>query len=754
MAEDYTPDAIVHLGSGRVEPPPEQQMSLADLAQTTRAKQAPKIAPMKQTTRGDDLMAKAESLSALTDDETEQGRLFMQSKQVIDAKMNEDPEYADRLMQKFSRLEGKELMDAFINESDQIQIQFLKENDPQHFTSAEAGKAGMINTMLFGQLTKVMGGAGALIQGRPYDEVVREFANKFRLMEKAFPGSNMAGQAAGFLMPGSPAKLLFEKVSQAGGKAMTALFTKIANNPKLMEKTVQMFGNAGFEAGEKILNAAVSNASGAGTYGFVKGTLGKDLQGLSLDRGAEEGMKDAAIGAGTTVALHGLGYGVKAAVKPIASYVQSMSGTSAKALRAYNANPGALSEAAGTEQEISEDIVAYLQNYKRSRLPESAQARTLLDNMNGEVDVNRMLSFMRSAPKNPKPSEVASWQKLSQWADYVEGQITQAGGKNGKVSPGALRDIIDDLQQVGFDADAPLVNAFLRNAQRKGNQALREFVKTQGGEISQNYTDLMGKAAEKHKIAKYLRAQMGFSKRGGVEDIEVITRKAERFVETMFGKNRQIQLQRMAQFDEKWGTNFVEKAEMAHYARELAPRGAPSEEVTGVPLWTSRHETGKASTGAIKGLFNLGVGASIGKMVGDPALGAAVGATVAVGNAAASSPRIGAAIIGASDRISGFVDYMLSNPKALEAVTKSGPPPVRAAAQEILNTLRRDGPISAAGVTRLVADSPFFLGLVHQFDLADKKRTGSARSGFISKKQSQSDTEIATPQTGPNGGVK
>lgn len=708
----------------QVETPAAPPPSLSQLAVQTRAK-ASKPAAAPPPVRGDDLMVRAQAEHSLNDDETQLIKRFKLSKELIDAKMQQDPAYGEAVMGRLQNHEGEKLVQAMMDEGDEIKIEFLKAEDPKRFTSAEAANASFFNTVTFGQLSRIMGGAGALIEGRPYEEVVEEQAEKLRLLSKAFPKSNMAGTAVGFLLPGSPVKALFEKAAGFGAKGAGALLSRISQNPNLLQKVVQ---------------SAAGGAAGAGSVGMVQGTLGSDLQGLSFDRGAETALAaaegGALLGAALPVASAGLSAGARAAapaVKAVARKVsdtvargvEQLSGTSVEALRAYNKNPQALREAAGSEAEVGRELVSFLQNAKKSQLPESKLARELLPTM-PHVDGSKLIAFMRTKPANLRPDQVPAWEELSgKWAEWVEKQITLKGGSVKKVPGLVMREIVDDLQSVGFDRNNPALNVLLRQAQSVGNDAIKTMA-AGAGKVGETYLGLMGKAAEKQGILKFLRGQMGIPKRG-VPDPAVVEGKAQSFVTRLFGKSNEVRLARMRDLDAKFGTNFVENAQNARYAAELGPKGKPST--------FSNLSTGKAVMGSVTG-------------------GAVGGPVGAVAGAVASSPRAGAAIIGASDKITGFIRRMVANPEALARLGKSGATPlaVRRIADEISKTIVKDGPISAAGVTRLVADTPFFVGLVHAFDLAERSQeTGTAKRAVV-RMQGADASQIATPQTVPSGG--
>ena len=703
------------------ETPEAQAPSLIQVAGKVRAETKPKA---QSPARGDDLMAEAQGALSLNDEENEIVKRFTTSKELVDTRMQQDPAYAEVVMQRLQKHEGETLVQAMIDEADDIKIEFLKRSDPGHFNSEEAARAGAFNTATFGQLTRIMGGAGVFLQGRKYEEVVREQGEKFRLMAKAFPKSNLAGQAAGFLIPGSPVKMLFEKAAGLGAKGAGALLSRMVKDPNLLTKAVQSGAGGGL---------------GAATIGGIQGTAGSDMQGIDLDRGAETALSAGAGGLAFGVALPlasaGLVSGatkaapyVRAATKAVSNSVargvEQLSGVSVGALRAYNKDPKAIRGASNSEGAIASELVDFLQNSRKSLLPESKLARELLPQM-PDVDGSGLIKFMKTPPPNLRPDQMEAWSQVKgKWAEWVENRIKLGGGSGNKVPAKVMREIVDDLQDVGFDKNAPFLNVLLRQAQRVGNDSIRTMAGA-AGKNGEKYLQLMEKAAEKQGILKFLRGQMGIPKRG-VPDPAVVQQRAQNFVTRIFGKNKEAALSRMRDLDTKFGTNFVEQAQNANYASQLGPGGKPA--------LFSNLNTGKAALGVVTG----------GAMGGTPG---------AIAGSAASSPKAGAFIVGSSDKITGFIRRMVANPAALDRLGKGNAAPlaVRTIALEISRTINKDGPISAAGVTRLVADTPYFLGLVHAFELAERQQEKGTAERAVVRMQHNSGEQLATPQTNPKG---
>lgn len=840
------------------------------------AKQTPESSPapvaIAQSTqteppkRGDDLMAKAMGHAQVSDDETRLAKLFFDSHQMVNAKMQADPEYAAKIAPELQKLTGKghEFSQKIIDEADDMKIKAM-ESDPK-FNADQAANFAFFNTATFGQLSKIFGKAGELIDGRPYEETVNEYAEKMRLLKKAYPKTNLAYEALAYLVPGSPVKALFGKAAQFGekiGELIGPMTTKLANNPEILNK---------------LITSASSVGAGAAAVSGVEGAAGTNLQKFSLDRGIEHSLKSGYNGAllgflapaaagiaggAAEVATPYVRTAVRKAGDVVDNVVSGVTGVEANALRAFNKNPSALKSAAGTEDKIGADLTDFLFNQKKARLPEHDAADQLLDAL-PNVDASKMVNYLRSYKKGANPKLDSQIDLLHEWADRLEQQLAPGAKKvannyissqqaaiesaaaqkvsalqesiarkraiinstieiQGKgvvgtaekaqgaalksaeasanttsnlleiqknaaqrlkmldadlakgmseieafkvsslaqikkdatklasesvgselknVSARKMREAVSDLQDAALDQFGEQSNLYvsaLKVASRRGRVDLVETARNAGGEAGKNYADLMDKVSEKVGLLKYVGKQLG-------RTVEAQEKNSERFISTMFGKNKTLLRQRMGELDQKFGTNFLELAEHANAAKQVGKGG--------VPGILPASPTGKSLLGT--GLSSS-IGGGVGALVAGPAGAVAGGAIGGAIGTAASSPRAGAAIIGMSDSISGFVNRMVANPEAVARLagrmTAKGnyagaarlnvPIEIRALSDQIYKAFQKDGPISAASSTRLIADTPYFLGLVHYFDVAERQQTGQGAISGIAKQKTQSN-EIST----------
>ncbi len=726
--------------------------SLVDLARSAKPPAAPAPAPI----RGDDAITNARNLAKPSPEEARLASLYTQSEQIIQGEIQSNPKLGEELGAKIDALtKAGKLQDVsglIIDEADKVKIRELQKENPSWFTSKDAASAGFLNEATFGQLTKVIGGL-ATIRGQNYEDVVAQKAEQFRLLSKAFPGWSTVGKVASYLTPGSPARALFEGAASLGSKAvMTAatasLFKKVATDPGFLTK---------------VAASAAAGAFGAGAVEGTKGTLGTDLQELNLDRGAGEAAQAFAVGGlagGSIPVITEAGSQVVGALsKPIsrmarnmsdsvAKQVQDLSGTPKEALRAFNRDPEAMRAAAGKDFVRSEKLKNFIEAVDDSRLPERQAADGVLVNFK-DVDAKKLVDFLKSAHGGNDPQVAGQANIVRQWGDNFANKFAKAADETvavnpnsltpieSKVVPGAvdsrvsapqLRQWVDEMQAAAskfYGKDAPFAAEKIKEAAAMGRQMLLDAAKTEGAN-GVAYTQNMAKAAEKRDVVGFLMDRMGKS------DVSREMR-AKGFYKSIFGTNNTAIELRLRDLDQKFGTTFWDEAKQSFFSRQLGDKGAPA--------LLPQQQTGKSLLGIVLG-------------------GVTKGPVGAVTGGLASSPRVGAAAIGVSDTVSGFVRQMLAKPEVLarlagraEAGGNSAavaqlrvPEEVRKIAQSLSSTLTKDGPISAASTTRLIADTPYFVGLVHYFDVADRQAQKKGTVNAIQRNAYENNPNIAAPR--------
>lgn len=701
---------------------------------------AAKPPPRQTATPGDAVMAQANALLNPKPEELTIATRISQSHDMVLEKMSQDPQYHDRVATELGNLKGPAVANRLVDLADEIKIENLKKTEPELFNGPVAALYGFSNSAMFGQLSRLQGYAGQVIQGRPAEEIMAEQGEKLRLIQKAFPKSDITGKVLSFMIPGSPVKAVFGRVTNWTGKGIANLLAEASKNPSLLEKLA-----AGVTAG----------ATGAGTVGLISGTLGQDNQEVSFDRGVESSLRDAKQGALWSALLPVAGVAAKKVgaaasggiANGVANFVEQVSGTPASALRAYNQRGAAIRQASDPKfvSSLAEELTDFLQG-KKASLPEVQQANQLLPKI-GEVDASKVIRFLERAKTMLRPDDKQYAARFDEWITRLKGMAPEISDPSGlvrrpgveKMSAQTLRQFVDDIQATARDAYGKDSNSYLsalKVAGRIGRLAIVDKAASLGTTEGDTYVALMRQAASKRGILEFLMRRLG-------RDEGTMATRAEGFLNNLFGKNKTFIQQRMEALDAKFGTNFSELAENAKVAAQLGPGGQPQ--------WLPTQKTGATMLGQSLGAAVGGVaGGAAGFLMGHglAAAGqAAVGAGGAgfalskVGQAAGaviSSPKTGAFLIGNADRITGFVKALTSDPATLGELAKTNRfgVEVRRMAVELSDTLDKHGPISTGSLTRVLADTPFFFGLVHGFDR-------------IKEEQSERKTESVLKKYGP-----
>lgn len=690
-------------------PPPAPSRSLTELQAQLRP--APKPEP-----RGDDLIATANATNTGTEEQKYAVKRFAQGQEMIQARLDSDEAWAEKYgpeLQKLAETGDETYINRVLDLADDLKIEALKQSNPEIFSPAKAGLLSLTNTATLGQLSRLTGLA-QMSAGKDYDQSVEDAAERIRLLQREYPKASFAGAAAAFLTPGSPAKILFSKIAGLTGKATAAVLGPVAKNPTMLQAILR--------------TGAASGAAGAADGAF-RGLVGQDLDSLSLDRSVDQGILGGMVGGGMGALSPVAGAVANKTIVPLAEKVgefgsrvaEGLSGMSAEALRASKTRGAQIGAAAGTEREIaiglrnriSEDAAAHI---------ESKAARAALEKVAVEVDITPLLGRMRKAPEISRPDQAAAgtFPKMAEWADFAEAKLAKMGYAPNKAPLSAVRQLVDEFQS-GLDElgayNQSTPKEFL--AQLKGYGAqLRKVVldgasSTAGGAEGKTYVELMKKAATKASFAEKLVKRMGKDEETGA-----------RFIQNLFGKNNEVAKLRLQKLDEMYGTNFYERAKDAYFARQIGGPNSPGAKLSMLPMQT----TGRSMLGAAAG----GAGYLASDMIGEfaPDMGRA-GKVLSAAAVAASSPRAARAMLGASDNITGLVRQVFANPSALErmATGRGVSKDVQMIAKEVVGTLKKDGPISAASTLRAVADTPFFLPFVHYYEIQSRKNDRKAVTG-------------------------
>jgi len=256
------------------------------------------------------------------------------------------------------------------------------------------------------------------------------------------------------------------------------------------------------------------------------------------------------------------------------------------------------------------------------------------------------------------------------------------------------------------------------------------------------YRTLMDRAAQKTSLVVRLQKQLG-------RNTDNWQAKAETLLDQMFGKNKALAKDIMSQIDDAYGTDFVARSQLVKWGEQLGGN-------QGKPALMPVQQTGAASKA---GWAGAKIGSTIGTVLGTAAggasgavKGAVIGGGIGGGIAQViASPRVAVQVLGSSGKISGFLNAVIDAPEALAAVAGRSPigkninvpTPIRDVAKEIYGTLLKDGPVSAGSTMRLVADTPYFFGLVHYFDKAQRAAEAATSGKIMAREYQRRETEIA-----------
>lgn len=384
-----------------------------------------------------------------------------------------------------------------------------------------------------------------------------------------------------------------------------------------------------------------SLAAGGGALGLVRSLGAKGLGALSA-AGAVEGAGSAAIHQADNVAqgravsplaaaaevttgaaLPGVGAGIAKVAKwgnaGLGKMAESLSGVSEEALRTHGAGFGKgakqLQQAAGSQHEIGKKLVGMLDDLD-SFLPEKQVVDDALQQMPA-VNVAGTINRLQSAKSG---GALASSRATNAKIDELASDLTAAADEAGNIPAAKFREIrkeIDDLVGDAFGKESGKYVSALKEARY---QMADDLVKTAETSGMPEYADAMRSMAGKLRKADDLKAFLGKS-------AQTREQRAESFVSTLFGKNKEERRKAVESMGEIFGEDFIAQSKLAHLAAELGEEGK-----AGI---LPRQFTGRSLLGPLGG-------GGAGFLVG--------GAPGAMVGGALSSPRIagGALTLGAA----------------------------------------------------------------------------------------------------------
>lgn len=410
---------------------------------------------------------------------------------------------------------------------------------------------------------------------------------------------------------------------------------------------------------------------------------------------------------------------------------------------------------AGQEFNIGDDLVDFLTS-KKSKLPEVRAAHKLLDDHAEkipDIDLRVVFDYLDKVSKIVRPDQSGQAKALEGWKKWMLRKARvpvaakpKASGlvdpKGKKITPALpvqkttikakdAIDVIEDIQDMVRSKYGKEDNPFLAKHLIRAGRILRLQVRGATDRVKElnvngknQYKLLMDEAADRRRVLSFLEKQLG-------RDVATREKRAESFVANIFGKRKTLVQARLKKLDQKYGTNFSERARLADLAKQF---GEQFEQTGRIPL-LPQFGTG-ANLTALGLLGSAGVGGAVaGAASFIPGLGPLVSGATGLGAAMVTSPRFAVRLLGTSGKIKDFVQVMTGNMDIVNNISKNPAvhETVRGLAKQIIDVNKRSGPIAASGVLRLAADTPYFVGLVNAFDLSAQQREKRAGSRVVNR---------------------
>lgn len=303
--------------------------------------------------------------------------------------------------------------------------------------------------------------------------------------------------------------------------------------------------------------------------------------------------------------------------KLLGKAAEEFSGVSEEALRTYGTGLGdgakKIREAAGTQHDIGQKLVNMLDKLD-DYLPEKEIVDKALNEM-PPVNVTKTLETLEGAKSGGvlKSSRDVN-EKIAGLVDDLRAATDEAGN----IPAQAYREIRKELDVLAGDAFGKESNKFISAVKQARHQMADDLVKTAEASGNPEYIDAMQSMAKKLQTADNLKSFLGKS-------AQTREQRAESFVSTLFGKNKEERQKAVQAMGEIFGQDFIEQSKLAHLAAELGEGGKPS--------LLPRQFTGRSALGPV---FSGG-------------LIAAGGGPLSAIPTALSSPRLSSLALGATD---------------------------------------------------------------------------------------------------------
>lgn len=373
--------------------------------------------------------------------------------------------------------------------------------------------------------------------------------------------------------------------------------------------------------------AALGLAGRAGLTGLKAATAAGALEGVTsagihqADRavqGQDVNLQDAALEVGLSAAMPGAAKAVGAAAKGgarlgnklLGRAAEELSGVSEEALRTYGFGFGEgakkLQAAAGTQHQTGQKLVSMLDNLD-DFLPEKEVVDKALQEMPA-VNVANTIQRLQGAKTG---GALASSRATNAKIDELVTDLAGAADQQGNIPAAKFREIRKEIDELVGDAFGKESGKYVSALKEARHQMADDLAKTAEASGRPEYAEAMRSMAQKLRKADDLKTFLGKS-------AQTREQRAESFISTLFGKNKEERRRAVQAMGEIFGEDFLEQSKLANLAAELGDDGRAG--------LLPRQFTGRAALG--------------------PALGAGLGYAAGIAPAtpafALSSPRIAA----------------------------------------------------------------------------------------------------------------
>lgn len=364
----------------------------------------------------------------------------------------------------------------------------------------------------------------------------------------------------------APEHGLYEAMADTQGKSLPG---KILRDPALLPALATG-------------GAALGLAGRAGLTGLKAATAAGALEGLgsaaihqtdNAVQGKDVSLKDAALEVGLSAAMPGVAKAVGTAVKGgvklgnklLGRAAEELSGVSEEALRTYGSGFGEgakkLAAASGTQHEIGQKLVGML-----DKLDDYLPEKEVVDQALKEMPAVSVAGTIERLQGAKTAGALASSRATNTKIDDLVSDLTAAADEQGLIPAAKFREIrkeIDDLVGDAFGKESGKYVTALKEAR---HQMASDLAATAEASGKPEYADAMRSMADKLRKADDLKSFLGKS-------AQTREQRAESFVSTLFGKNKEERRKAVQAMGEIFGEDFLQESKLANLAAELGDEG-------------------------------------------------------------------------------------------------------------------------------------------------------------------------------------